>query len=145
MDNLVDTKIFCDVCGIKVEEDHVIICQNQQHKTCSDCYVRFEQQNICVNCLKKKIHLSKQQFKILISIFSGISWIHGLHSVTHMPKHTIRKIITELIHEGFIQKRWYLWLEITDTGMEILVAYRTVYPRDRDVENVNWELSSCER
>ncbi len=133
-------KLFCDVCGIKVEENSVIICQEKQHKTCSDCSVRFDQKNVCVDCLKEKVKLSKQQFKILASIFSGISWTRGLHAVTHMPKSVIQKILSELIQAEYVQKRRIFWLEITDTGMDVLVAYRTVYPKDRDVENLNWEL-----
>lgn len=137
-------KVFCDVCGVKVDEDSVIICQNEQHKTCSDCSVRYEQTNICVDCLKEKVKLSKQQFKILVSVFSGMSWKRGIHSVTHMPKTVIKKTVSSLIQSGYIQKRRVFWLEITDTGMEVLIAYRTVYPKDRDVENLNWELSHRE-
>ncbi|QLH11230.1 hypothetical protein [Nitrosarchaeum sp. AC2] len=133
-------QVFCDVCGIKVDPDKITICQEQQHKTCSECFVRFEQKNICVDCLKEKVPLSKQQFKILVSVFSGICWTHGLHSVTHMPKFAIERTISELAELGYVQKKRILWMEITDVGLDVLTAYRTVYPRDRDVANLNWEL-----
>ena len=138
-------KVFCDVCGIRVNEDDVMICQKENHKTCSDCIVRYEQRNICIDCLKDNVRLTKPQFKILTSIFSGLSWTRTLHSVTHMPNSIIKDTVFSLIQAGYIQKKRRFWLEITDTGMDILVAYRTVYPRDLDVASLNRELSRRER
>lgn len=129
----------CDSCGDKMGEQFVI-CHVDKKKICPGCAVVFDQRKICKECLKSNHPLSKQSYKVLVTIANKIDNRRTLHNLTKITKNDLVASIGFLREAAYIIRKGLTGYQITDSGMNIITAYRQVYGPEDDVVTLDREL-----
>lgn len=129
----------CDACGDKLGE-HFVICMIDRKKMCPGCAVVFDQQKICKDCLKSNNPLSKQTYKVLVTIANHIDNAGTTHKLTKVPKNELGRCIGFLRESGHIIRKGLAGWQITDAGMNMITSYRQVYGPEDDVITLDKEL-----
>lgn len=122
---------FCNVCGTKLN-DEMVVCQESKHIICPGCSVKMDQRNLCFNCVKAKVPLSKRGYKALLLVSYGFRWYRTIRNIARIPKKEAKKTIDDLLESGFAEKNLF-GLKITDYGLETLFVYEKIYSTEKDV------------
>lgn len=124
---------FC-VCGDIIEPNKIVICQWGGEKLCHNpgCAIRYEKKNVCIDCLKKKFPLKKQQYKVLVCVAAGISSVGAIHNLAKVPKKAANEALKDLRKSGYLERPIWSY-KITDEGMDIKAAYSGVWDADEDI------------
>lgn len=127
-------RIYCDWCGRRNENfDSCVACGKQ---LCSECSIIFEGKVLCQECIETMYPLSKDEFKFLKAIASGIKDPAKVATVTGTKRELIGKCIKSLEGKGLIQKEGFFpfyELEILDKGIEVIAAYEQVFRNHKDI------------
>ena len=129
---------FC-VCGDRINDNDMVICQWGNEKLCTGCAVEYERKKICLECFQKKFPLSKRQYKFLVCVASGMTSKGKIREITRIPKSEINEALDSLLKSNYIIKKFFRCLQITDKGMEILTPYR-IYDSEQDISKLLMEL-----
>ena len=127
-------RIYCDWCGRRSESfDACINCGKQ---LCSECSVYFEGKTLCPECVESICPLSKDEFKALKAIASGVKDPAKVAAVTGIKKEQIGKCIKSLIGKEFVEREGFFpffELKILDRGIELISAYEQVFRDHKDI------------
>jgi len=133
----------CDLCGAKLDEENFFICRGCGKKLCQNCAFNYNNAYFCSNCLQNVLPLTKQDYKVLVSIANGIDNFRKISEITKLRKEDVRNSIKTLIDSGMVEKEGisiFSKLCITDKGFEAIGIYRKVYGKDDDIIQFGNEL-----
>jgi len=134
--------LTCDTCGRRIEEEF-IICQECGRKLCDSCAISYQNTNLCVNCLRNVIPLTKQAYKVLVALANEVQDVRTISKITRMIKDDVVNARNHLLALRLIMKRGFSIfseVRITDSGLEAIGAYRQVFGQDDDVIQFDIEL-----
>jgi len=134
--------LTCDACGSRMEEEF-IICQGCGRKLCDSCAIAYQNTNLCVNCLRNLIPLTKQAYKVLVAIANEVKDVRAIPRITRMVKDDVVNWRNCLLVLGLIVKKGvsiFSEVCITDNGLDAIGAYRQVFGEDDDIIQFDVEL-----
>lgn len=117
-----------------------MICMIDRKKMCPDCAISFNQQKICAGCLQTRHPISKQGYKILVVVANRIDRTGEIHEITKIPKKNIDSSMHLLRNSGYIARKGLTGHKVTDSGMNMIAAYRQVYGSDGDISTLDREM-----
>lgn len=123
---------ICNACGDLIEGKFVV-CPVDKRIVCPTCICKSNQQNICKECLKKTRPLSKPSYKILLTIRNCIDNQKKIHDITKITKNDLKESMRFLGESGYIVRKGLTGYKISESGMDILSAYKQVYGADEDI------------
>ena len=129
---------ICNSCG-DVIEGKFVVCPVDKRIACPSCVCRFNQQNICKECLKNIRPLSKPTYKILLAILNNIDNQKKIHDLTKIPKDDLRDSMIFLKENGYIMRKGLSGYKISESGANILTAYKQVY-NEEDITSLELEI-----
>jgi hypothetical protein len=112
------------------------ICGNCGKKMDLGCVKFYKTAALCVDCLFKKLPLSRQNFMVLACAANGISDIRTISELTRVPRESVRDSLNDLLSAKLLVREGMLVfanLKASDEGMEAISAFRQVYGRDYDI------------
>ena len=131
----------CDICGHRIDEDFIICSCGK--KICNSCAITYQNRNLCIDCLRNLIPLTKQAYKVLVAMANGVTDSNAISRITRIVKDDIVNLRNQLFALDLIIKRGisiFSELSITDKGLEAIGAYRQVFGGDPDIVQFDTEL-----
>ncbi|QLH08583.1 hypothetical protein [Candidatus Nitrosotenuis sp. DW1] len=125
----------CDCCYDPLDGPPAI-CPLDRKKVHSKCMIRMEQQPMCRDCLRRIRPLSKSSYKImmLILMLCRLKDRRAIQDFTSMLRDDIILSFTSLLESGYAARRGSSNVfDITEKGVNIMLAYETIYGVEKDV------------
>jgi hypothetical protein len=136
----------CDVCG-HYPLDGFVTCFSCHARLCVDCSVKMNGIPYCRQHLMEILPLSRNSYKVLACIKSGIDDAAKICDITKMPKDDVKGALAFLVERKFISASGlfaFLERKITAEGSHALSVYKGVYGNEEDVREVEEQLAEDE-
>lgn len=133
----------CDVCG-HYPLDSFDMCFSCHCRLCADCSVRMNGIPYCRQHLMEILPLSRNSYKVLLCVKSGIDDATKIRDITKMSKDDVKGSVAFLVERKFISSSGlfaFLKREITADGTHALSVYKSVYGREEDVKEVEEQFA----
>lgn len=133
----------CDCCWHPLDGPPAI-CPLDRKKVHPKCLMRVEQQYMCKDCLMRIRPLSKSSYKLLLLMLYQLKDRRLIQEFTRMLREDIKISFGSLLESGYAVRRGSSDVfDITDKGVNMLVAYKAIYGIEEDVIALETELRAC--
>jgi DNA repair exonuclease SbcCD ATPase subunit len=132
----------CDVCGRSLTSEEFAVCSCGK-KLDLGCVKYYKTEALCIDCLFKKLPLTKQNYLVLTCIANGITDVRTISKLTRILSENVRSSLEELLSAKLIAREGMLVFSncrATKEGLEAISAFRQVYGQDYDVWVFDKEL-----
>jgi hypothetical protein len=132
----------CDVCGKAINGEEFAVCTCGK-KLDLGCVKYYKTEALCIDCLFKKLPLSKQNYLLLTCVANGVSDIRTISKLTRVLREDVRSSMEDLLSAKLIAREGMLVFSncrATKEGLEAIAAFRQVYGQDYDIWVFDKEL-----
>ncbi len=144
---------FCE-CGRPLTKENLVRCSSCRKMLEKDCAFEYSNRILCSECLSERygIHLTKQQYLILLCISKGIkspkviSTISGISLECVKQKMKSMLLINYLTDEplSFFEKI-FPKIRLTSLGNDALMLFEKVYGKEGDCLALKQRIEECKR
>jgi hypothetical protein len=132
----------CEECGL-YPLDKFVMCVSCHRRLCTECSPKMNGVPYCRQHLIEVFPLSRNGYKALLCLETGIDDIGEIKDITKIPKDDVKASLAFLTERKLISTSGlsvFLKRKITADGLHALSVYRNVYGKEEDVAAVTTRL-----
>jgi hypothetical protein len=126
---------LCDDCGA-YPLNSFTLCRQCRKRLCSECSTKVDGACYCLQHLPEVIPMTRNSFKILCCINSGIDSVQEICKITKLGKDDVKRSIVSLVELKYIATKNLLTFftrKITADGIRAVGVWSGVFSKDEDV------------
>ena len=135
--------LACDYCG-RFPLNEFVICRSCRGKLCDDCSINLDGRSYCRGCLLELLPLSRNSYKVLMCLESGIESPSKISDLTRLEKDEVKSALALLTELKLLETKGllvFLERKVTPGGVRALSLFRKVYGEDEDALEVRRKLT----